>query len=126
MSGPSSAEEPSPRDEWLLDSLARQAAVMATLAGTARAGGADVEGSLGWWGLERQAGRFLRNLAARSRGPAAKRWSDELRAHHELLTGYGDEARAPSPEPSQAWRPRLNPDWDCASLSSARVAPVSP
>ncbi len=93
MSEPSSPEQRSPRDEWLVDSLARQAAVMAALAATARAGGPDIEGSLGWWGLERQAGRFLRNLQARAGGPAAKHWSDELRAHHRTLTGFGDEAR---------------------------------
>lgn len=86
-------EERSARDEWLLDSLARQAAVMDVLATSARAGGPDVEASLGWWGLERQAGRFLRNLDARSRGPAAARWSDELGAHRRMLTGYGDQAR---------------------------------
>jgi len=87
-------EAPSPRDEWLLDSLARQAAVMANLAATADAGDRGVQGSLQWWGLERQARRYLRNLEARSRGPAAKRWADELGAHHDLLARYGDEARA--------------------------------
>lgn len=93
MSEPSSDEERSPRDEWLLDSLARQAAVMAGLAATARTGGPDVDGSLDWWGLDRQARRFLRNLSARSRGPAAQRWSHQLGAHRDLLTGYKDEAR---------------------------------
>ena len=86
-------EAPSPRDEWLLDSLARQAAVMADLAATAGDGDLAVPGCMQWWGLERQAGRYLRNLDARSRGPAATRWADELHAHRDLLTGYAEDAR---------------------------------
>ncbi len=87
----------SPRDEWLIDSLTRQVAVMEAMAGVARIGppgsaGDEVARCLAWRGVQRQAGRFGRNLEARFRGRLAPRWEQELAGHHRVLAAYREEA----------------------------------
>ena len=89
--------ERSPKEEWLLDSLARQAAVMEDLASIARGLPARLSGdqtgpSLAWWAVQRQAGRFGRNLEARSRGRLGERCEPELAAHGRLLENLRLEA----------------------------------
>ncbi len=97
MSEPRTNLERSPKDEWLLDSLARQAAVLEALALAARTGaspdpGDEMARCLAWWGVQRQTGRFGRNLQARSRGRLAERWGPELAAHGNLIEHYRKEA----------------------------------
>lgn len=87
---------PTPRDEWLLDSLDRQARVLEALAEAARrprsAPSDDVDHQLAWWGLQRQAGRFDRNLQARSRSRLPPLVQEAMAGHRQLLEGYRDEA----------------------------------
>ncbi len=77
------------------DSLARQAAVLEELVGVARepSWSEDPERRcLAWWGVQRQAARFGRNLEARSQGAPAQRGKREFEAHGRLLEHHHREA----------------------------------
>ena len=84
--------ERSERDDWLLDSLARQAGVMAqlvTVAG-ASAAGDHTETARHWLAAERQANRFLRPFRRRP----ARRCAQEIEAHVAHLEAVRTEAQA--------------------------------
>ncbi|MDQ3354497.1 MAG: hypothetical protein M3507_08470 [Actinomycetota bacterium] len=98
MSESRTRTERTPKDYWLLESLGRQAGIMAGMVGVARAGAArtpadtSVAEALAWVGVQRQAGRFGRNLQARTRGRLAERWQDELESHGRLLERCREQA----------------------------------
>lgn len=83
------------RDGWMLESMARQAAVSDELATVARAtaAGDAQEAARRWLAVERQADRFLR-AHARSGGRRAQRCRAEHEGHGARLEGLRTEARA--------------------------------
>ena len=79
-------------DDWLLDSLARQAAAMAQLVTVARASAAGdhTETARRWLAADRQANRFLRGFRRRP----ARRCAQEVEAHVAHLQAVRTEAQA--------------------------------
>jgi CO dehydrogenase maturation factor len=93
--GADGMEQRSERDQWLLESLARQAAVMEHLVTAAldtTAGDDEEEAARRWWAVERQAGRFLRMLHAGS-GRGRGRCEPEHAAHNSDLEEFRRQAR---------------------------------
>lgn len=86
------SEARSARDEWLMESLARQRAVMAQLTAVAAAtvAGDDGEAARRWSAVERQANRFLRGFRRRP----ARRCTQEIEAHVTRLRACRAEAGA--------------------------------
>jgi CO dehydrogenase maturation factor len=93
--GAGGMEQRSERDQWLLESLARQVAVMEGLVAAAldaAAGDDEEEAARRWWAVERQAGRFLRMLHAGS-GRGRARCEPEHAAHAANLERSREQAR---------------------------------
>ncbi len=88
----SGIEVRSERDEWLLESLARQAGLLERLLATARATAAtnDTETARRWAAAERQADRFLRGFRRRP----ARRCAQDIEAHVAHLRAVRTEAQA--------------------------------
>lgn len=88
----SGVEVRSERDEWLLESLARQAGLLERLVAPARAtaDGNDTETARRWSAAERQADRFLRGFRRRP----ARRCAQHIEAHVAHLRAVRTEAQA--------------------------------
>jgi CO dehydrogenase maturation factor len=82
----------SPREEWLLETLARQVAVVDRLRRAAEAAPDELASCAGWLAVQRQAARYLRNLAAWSSARGFQHCASELVAHRSALEAFRQAA----------------------------------
>ncbi len=88
MSTAGSEGERTPRDEWVLASMARQLSILEGFEAAAVDQADDLSTCLGWIALRRQAGRYLRSLANWSAFGSFQRYAEPMAAHRSAIEGF--------------------------------------
>lgn len=86
--------EMTPREEWLAESFARQASVLADLAARAGAASDPAAECSGWLAVRRQAQAYLRVFGNRAGSRAFRSLAHRVDSHRWVLDGFLEEAQS--------------------------------